>query len=260
MDLTAETGREDGWREIVTQQSHRQFPAPSGRWLMTQIWNDLLFAHWRVKADQLRAQVPAGFEIDVFEKEAWLSITPFRVTDAAVRLLPAVPYVSSFPEVNVRTYVRVDGTPGVYFFSLDADSLSAVTFARSMFHLPYHWADIEVEASNESIRFASRRRDTSAPPAEWASQYSAAGRPVQPAPGSLEYFLTERYCLFTVDDTFVARRVDVHHAPWALQPAAADIRVNTMADAAGLTVRDAAPVLHFAKRQDVLIWPITRVA
>src|SRR5688500_17381600 len=115
---------------------HRPYPLPSRPWIMTMTWHDLLFAHWRVDGDTLRALVPSALPLDLFDGEAWLAIVPFRMTQVSGRGLPDLPFVSAFCELNVRTYVVVDGKPGVFFFSLDAASAIAVWGARTFFHLP----------------------------------------------------------------------------------------------------------------------------
>jgi uncharacterized protein YqjF (DUF2071 family) len=234
--------------------SHRPWPLPEGRWIMTQTWHDLLFAHWPVGVDRLRALVPPGLELDLFEGEAWLGVIPFRMTNVAPRGLPALPWMSAFQELNVRTYVRADGKPGVYFFSLDASNPVAVAIARTSFRLPYYTASMEVAAEEGGLRYRSRRTAHDGPPAVFAAQYRPVGDAFTPQPGSREYFLTERYCLYTVDDRLAVRRLEIHHPPWVLQGAEAHIAQNTMADAAGVRLPSTTPLLHFAKRQDTLAW------
>ena len=167
--------------------------------------------------------------------------------------------MSEFAELNVRTYVRVGGVPGVYFFSLDAANSVAVGMARTMFHLPYFSADMSVQEREGWIEYDSKRSTSSGPPAQLVARYRPTGNPHPPVDGTLEHFLTERYCLFTVDSSFHACRVDIHHPPWPLQPAEAEISENTMADAAGIRLPAIAPLLHFAKRQDMVGWMIRRV-
>ena len=225
---------------------------------MTQTWNDLLFAHWPVDANVLRSLIPAGFELDTFDREAWVGIVPFHMTNVAPRGVPALPYVSAFPELNVRTYVKVRGTPGVYFFSLDAGNPIAVGAARTLFHLPYFSASMRVEERDAFIWYSSKRRTPRARAAELIAHYRPAGPVAPPVPGTLEHFLTERYCLFTVDSGFHALRVDIHHPPWPLQPAEAEIETNTMAAAADIPLPVIAPLVHFSKRQDVVAWMIQR--
>lgn len=227
---------------------------PSAPWVMTQTWHDLLFAHWPVDAAALREKIPAGFELDTFEGQAWIAVVPFHMSNVTPRGVPALPWVSAFPELNVRTYVRVADTPGVYFFSLDAGNPVAVGAARTLAHLPYYTADMTVENENGWIRYRSRRTSSRAPAAEFAGRYRPAGEPQPPTDGTLEYFLTERYCLFTVDGDFHALQLDIHHPPWPLQAAEAEITVNTMADACGIRLPAVKPLLHFSRRQDMVAW------
>ena len=242
---------------IMQEVAHRPWPMPDGPWLMTQTWHDLLFAHWAVDATDLRARVPSGFEIDTFEGQAWVGVIPFHMTNVAPRGVPAIPWVSAFPELNVRTYVRFNGRPGIYFFSLDAGNPVAVGIARTLVHLPYFTAAMTVEQDDAGwIEYDSRRTSPGAKPAQFTARYRAVGEVIPPTRGTLEHFLTERYCLFTVDQAFRAYSLDIHHPPWPLQAAEAVIAVNTMADAAGIRLPAMAPLLHFSKRQDMVAWPL----
>lgn len=237
---------------------------------MTQSWHDLLFAHWPVDARALQEHLPAGLPLDLYDHQAWIGVVPFHLTNVAPRGVPSIPFVSSFIELNVRTYVTLHRKPGVYFFSLDANSALAVAAARTMFHLPYYEAVMDVQEAGGEIGYTSRRRARMDDVAEFEGSYRPIG-PVQlPRPGSLEHFLTERYCLYTlssgtpvrrslVDESFHARVLEIHHSPWPLQPAEATIRVNTMAEAAGIRLPSIAPLLHFSKRQDMVAWPMSKV-
>jgi uncharacterized protein YqjF (DUF2071 family) len=241
---------------ILKETAHRPWPMPDGPWVMSQTWNDLLFAHWPVAQDRLRALVPATFELDLFEGQAWLGVVPFHMTNVAPRFVPSLPWISAFPELNVRTYVRVGDKPGVFFFSLDAGNAMAVGAARTLLNLPYYSAEMKVTVDGR-VDYTSRR--TATPAAEFRGSYQAHGNPSTPAPGSLEYFLTERYCLYAVDHQFRAYRLDIHHPVWPLETADAEITLNTMADAAGITLPSMAPLLHFAKRQDMVCWAPERI-
>jgi uncharacterized protein YqjF (DUF2071 family) len=223
---------------------------------MTQSWHDLLFAHWPVDARSLQEQLPAGLPLDTFDGQAWIGVVPFRMTNVAPSGVPAVPIVSSFLELNVRTYVTLHGKPGVYFFSLDANSTIAVAAARTLLHLPYYSATMKMEWQGGQFAYTSTRDTRMDGVAEFAGTYRPIGPAQTPQPGSLEYFLTERYCLYIVDSSFRARRLEIHHWPWPLQMAEATIAVNTMADAAGIRLPSTAPLLHFAKRQDMVAWPL----
>lgn len=222
---------------------------------MTQTWHHLLFAHWRVDLAALRALVPQALELDTFDGEAWLGVVPFFMTNVAPRGVPALPWLSAFPELNVRTYVRHRGRGGVFFFSLDATNRIAVRVARTLFHLPYFTADMNVATDdNGRVAYESRRTDLKAPDARFMATYAPHTDPEPPRPGTLEHFLTERYCLFTMDRRGRTCRVDIHHPPWPLQGAEAEIRENTMAAAAGVTLPADTPLLHFSRRQDMVAW------
>ena len=246
--------RNDFPEGIVTRIAHRPWPLPDSPWLMTQSWHDLLFAHWPVDAEALRAKIPPGLPLDLFDGQAWIGIVPFRMTNVAPRFVPALPLVSEFAELNVRTYVTLGGKPGVYFFSLDAASPIAVAAARSMLRLPYFSATMSVGGDGARVDYSSHRTDSSGPPADLVAQCQPAGPTFQPIPGTLDYFLTERYCLYNVDSRFRAYRLEIHHLPWNRQRAEARFTTNTMADAAGIRLPPIAPLLHFAARQDMLAW------
>lgn len=228
-------------------------------WIMRQTWHDLLFAHWPIEPDRLRGLIPDGLTFDLFDRRAWLGIIPFHMTGVTCRGVPAMPWVSAFPELNVRTYVTAGGKPGVWFFSLDAARSLAVAAARTLFNLPYYRASMDVLVMKDAIGYESRRRHSQDGLAELSVQYAPAGVPFQAAPGSLEYFLTERYCLYGVTRRRVLYRLDIHHPPWALQTAEASFRRNTMAEAAGVSLPSAAPLLHFSRRQDMVAWPPTKL-
>ena len=223
---------------------------------MAQSWHDLLFAHWPIPLEAMRPLVPAQLPLDTFDGTCWIGIVPFHMSGVRSRGLPAFPRVSHFAELNVRTYVTLNGKPGVYFFSLDAASSAAVWAARRFYHLPYFQAEMQAEVSRHVMSYQSSRF-------EGKARFVARYGPVQPVrlrePGTLEHWLTERYCLYAVHENKVWRG-DVHHAPWPLQDADAEISENTMAAAAGITLPPTAPLLHFASRLDVLIWPLQRLA
>jgi uncharacterized protein len=238
---------------IMEQTSHRPWPIrEDARWAMTQSWHDLLFAHWRVDPRQLRTLVPAQFELDLFDGTSWVGIVPFHMTNVAPRGVPALPWVSAFPELNVRTYVRVDDRPGIYFFSLDAGSAAAVLAAYTILNLPYHHAQMTVSHAGEAITYRSIRYSN--PDAAFDATYEPVGSAFEPRPGSLEHFLTERYCLYHLDHHAKAYRLDIHHPPWRLQPARATFVRNTMTDINGIALPLTPPLLHFTSRQDMVAW------
>lgn len=226
-------------------------PAP---WILFQRWEDVLFMHWPVPVAALRPRVPPNLSIDTFEGQAWLGIVPFRMSGVRPRFLPAIPRLSAFPELNVRTYVSMAGRPGVFFLSLDAGNPVAVAVARIWAHLAYYQADMYVQREGETVHYASHRTDRRGAPAGLIASYRPIGAPALPEPGSLADWLTSRYRLYAAGRRGDIVRVEVDHPPWPLAPAEAQTSVNTMAAAHGITLPDQPPLLHFARRMDVRTW------
>jgi hypothetical protein len=242
---------------ILQETAHRPWPLPAGLWVMAQSWHNLLFAHWPVDARKLRALIPECLEIDQFEGQAWLAVVPFRMTGVRLRGTPALPWLSAFPELNVRTYVKSNGKSGVWFFSLDAGNSLAVAMARAWFHLPYFRARMRCVERHGWIEYGSQRTHSGAPAAALQIRYRPLGRAFLPQPGTLAHFLTERYCLYTTDSHGGLIRGEIHHLPWRLQLAEVEFERNTMAESLDLALA-AQPLLHFVRRQDVLVWPPSR--
>jgi uncharacterized protein len=237
--------------------AHRPWPLPAGPWLMRQSWRDLLFAHWPVPAERLRALVPAPLAIQEHGGSSWVGIVPFRMAGVMVRPLPDVPGLSAFPELNLRLYVELDGKPGVWFVSLDAANGPAVWAARCFFNLPYFRADMECRPDGDGpgarVHYRSVRRGEGARVA-FAGSYAPTSEVFASRAGSLEHFLTERYCLYARAADGQLLRAEVHHAPWPLQTATAELAENTIAAAQGIPLEGPPPLLHFARRLDVVVW------
>jgi uncharacterized protein YqjF (DUF2071 family) len=240
---------------VVTETEHRPWPLPTQPWTMAQTWVDLLFAHWPVAEDALRPLVPEPLTIDTFDGTAWLGVTPFEVSGLRLRGTPPLPRLSRFPELNVRTYASFGGKPGIWFFSLDAGSAPAVAGARRTYRLPYHRADMTIDRSEQRIRYESIRTSSDGLPAELRVDYAPTGAPWRAEAGALEHWLAERYCLYTLDGRQRPMRAEIHHPPWPLQPATATFEANTMPPP-GIELLAQEPLLHFARRQDVVIWPL----
>jgi hypothetical protein len=233
---------------------HRPWPVPTGGWAMGQTWDDLLFAHWRVPVETVEERVPAGLEVEQYDGSAWLGLAPFRLTGLRLRGLLPLPGVSSFLELNVRTYVRAaNGRPGIWFFSLDASSRLIVEAARRAYRLPYFHARISARHGAEWIEYECARIQE--PGRVFCGRYRPAGAALHAQPGSLEWFLAERYCLYTADASGRLYRAEVHHEPWLLQRAEAEIELVSISplELAG------EPLCHFSRRQDVLVWPLEPV-
>jgi uncharacterized protein YqjF (DUF2071 family) len=237
----------------LTLVDHRPWPPPKRPWVMVQVWRDLLFAHWNLPPAAIRGLVPEQLELDTFEGSAWLSITPFHMS-ARLRGLPPFPGMLDFPELNCRTYVTAQGKPGIYFFSLDTANRAAVWGARTFYHLPYFHARMQIEKKNDSISYSSKRGE-----AVWRGTYSPTSHPQRAQPGSRDYFLAERYCLYTIWQGRTYRG-EIHHVPWPLQEARVRIEENSIARAAGIQLSNSPSAVSFARELKVLIWPLERVS
>jgi uncharacterized protein YqjF (DUF2071 family) len=264
--------------DILRSTAHRPWPLPDRKWIMFQRWNDLLFAHWALEPGQVRPLVPSELELDLFDGRAWVGIIPFWMSNVHLHGLPALPGSGTFPEMNLRTYVRLPleargqskehpapgisvrdeiSKPGVYFFSLDAASLQAVLAARLSFGLPYFWSKMSLKRlAQDEIEYSSIRRQRPRP-AEVKVNYAPDG-PLNAGKSELETFLTERYCLYVVRRGQV-HRAQIHHLPWPLQPAEAEFHENTLAATHGFELSEPPQTLHFAKSLDVLIFAPEKV-
>lgn len=231
---------------------HRPFPLPQVPWIMRQSWRNLLFAHWAVPAGALRELIPAALDIDTFDGYGWIGVVPFSMNDVCPRFVPPLPWVSDFLELNVRTYVRRNGIPGVYFFSLDCSNPLAVYAARQFFHLPYFDAQMSLQHIESDVLYRSIRQKTGE---TFEAIYCPEGALIKSSKDSIEHFLTERYCLYTANPGGKLFRGVIHHLPWPLQKANAEIRINTMVPEPLRNHCNSAPqLLHFSKSIDTVEW------
>lgn len=231
---------------------------PQSQPLMHQKWGKLLFMHWRVEEELLRPLIPAALEIDTFDGSAWIAIVPFTMWDirALPPFIPPVPGLSSMHELNVRSYVHLDRVPGVWFFSLDCNSAVAVLGARTFFFLPYFNAKIKLDQQDQTINYSLNRTDE--PHTDFRASWTIGERLNNSQPGSLEFFLTERYCLYCerYGEIFRAR---IYHEPWPLQKASLSSFDSTMIESHGLPTPSGNPLLHHAEELSVDIWPLQTV-
>ena len=259
--------------------AHRPWSPPRRPWVMHMTWLDLLFAHWPVDPANLRPLVPPSLDIDTFDGVAWIGIVPFRMTGIRPRFCPPVPRLSAFAELNVRTYVTHGGKPGVWFLSLDAERRLAVTAARRVYHLNYQFARISCESNADgAVNYRSTRgpittggnvwtpdldqtaatNNSPGSPASFIARYRPVAEPFAAHVGTLEHFLTERYCLYAADRRGTIYRGDIDHHPWPLCRAEANIELNTMTDPLGIALTGP-PHLLFAHRIATHIWTAERV-
>lgn len=242
----------------LKQQSHRPWPIPETPWTWRQSWIDLLFAHWELPVETVRSLVPSSLEVDTFEGRTYVGVVPFRMAGVTRRPFPPMPWLSAFPELNVRLYVRHGDRPGVYFLSLDAGNPVAVWAARTFFRLPYFWSKMRMTGNPEAgFEFASRRHLGSAK-AEFSASYRPTGQAFVPEAGTLEKFLVERYCLYTTDRRGGLLRGEVHHVPWAVHRAEAAVQVGPLLDSHGLKV-SGEPHLLYTRGVDVVLWGLKPV-
>jgi uncharacterized protein YqjF (DUF2071 family) len=234
---------------------------PEGRPLMHQKWGKLLFMHWRIDEKLLRPLIPPPLEIDTFAGSAWIGVVPFTMWGIRASFLPPIPGTSAFHELNVRTYVHHRGVPSVWFLSLDAANRLAVWGARKFYYLSYFNAQMSLEQTGNTIRYSSSRNDRRGVPAELHATWTIGESLPQPqgaTSASLEIFLTERYCLDTVDKGKLYR-ARIHHQPWPLQEATLDSFSSIMIESHGLPTPQGDPMLHYCEELSVDIWPLKRV-
>ncbi|MFO1492219.1 MAG: DUF2071 domain-containing protein [Kiritimatiellia bacterium] len=227
---------------------HRPWPLPPARWRWRQSWLDLGFLHYRVRAGELAGRIPPGLDLQEFDGTAWVSAVPFRMAGVMWGRLPSFPPFSSFPELNLRTYVTDGQKAGVWFFSLDADCAPVVWGGRHIYHLPYFSARMSQRRRGEGFDFTSARRGADV---RFEASYAGSGDVFLARPGSFEHWVAERYCLYSLVRGRLTR-VEVHHAPWPLRRAEAEVRVNNLLAAAGLIPLDTPPVCHATAGVDVV--------
>ncbi len=250
---------------------------------MHQSWGKLLFIHWAIDAEVLRPLIPAQLSIDTFDGKAWIGVVPFTMWGIRASFLPPIPGTSAFHELNVRTYVHYDGVPGVWFFSLDATNSLAVWGARTFYHLPYFNAAMKLRQTSNRIDYSSARRDElnyakffaadrdgfaadfdsdrfrNLPRAELNVSWTTGEARAESISGSLEFFLTERYCLYAFHRGRIYRS-RIFHQPWPLQSATVDSLESTMIESLGIPQPEGQPLLHYAESIAVDIWPLRRVS
>jgi uncharacterized protein len=237
----------------LEQTAARPWPLPDDAWVLAQTLEHVLLAHWRVPAERLRSHLPGEVVPDEHDGSAWLTVAGFAVSDLRARGLLPLPYVSRFRQLNVRTYVTHDGKAGIWLFSCDATSRLVVEAARRLYGLPFFDARISLERMPNGLVLESVRDEQTA----FSGTFEPGGDAGEGRPGSREHFLTERYCVYAERGGRLLR-ADVHHRPWSLRAASAALDLNTMAPA-GLRL-DGEPAFHYARRQDMLVWPARPVS
>jgi len=238
--------------------SYRPWPIPEAPWVLRMRWRELLFAHWPVDLQVLRPHIPATLQLDAFDGLCYVGAVPFLMENVTPRFVPPLPGLHAFPELNLRTYVTAGGKPGVWFFSLDAGQKLAVRVARRLFHLRYFDAKFRVDVGDR-VSYQAERVHRGAAPAAFRAVYKPLGNVYRSQGGSLEHWLTARYCLYSASPSGTVYRGEIDHEPWPLQRAEAEISVNTLGDWLGIPLPGRPATLHFSKSLDVRAWMIERV-
>jgi uncharacterized protein len=245
---------EDGVRkDELWHVGHRLWPLPGMPWVMRQTWGDLLFVHYPVRLEVLRRLVPDVLPLDSFHGMGWVGMVLFEMSGVRLRGLPPIPGTHRFPQVNLRTYITIDGKPGVYFFNIDANN-KMVANAAKLAHLPYNHKDINMSHSGQEINFQSRGN------LEVSYRPVSLSKSTHAAKGSFEEWMAERYCFYTLNRQGVPLRCDILHQPWALQEAEAEIPRNTLLSKHGIETESDQPTFHFSKKMEVRVWPLLKAS
>jgi hypothetical protein len=207
-----------------------------------QVWRNLTFLHWRYDPAIITPLLPPGLILDTFDGSAWVGLVPFILSGVQPYGFPALPWISEFPETNVRTYVRdAEGQRGVWFFTLEADRLAAVLLARAWYHLPYRWASMQVKQFGSTIEYRSQRsRLFGKGDTDIAIQI---GDPIETA--EFDHFLTARFRLYTASRNRIAY-AQIEHAPWPLRHATLSRLNETLIERSGVVRPRGEPLVHYS--------------
>ncbi|MBW8348799.1 DUF2071 domain-containing protein [Bacillus sp. IITD106] len=243
--------------DVLQKTEHRPYPLPSKYWIMRQKWRDVLFMHLPIKPEKLQPYIPSAIEIDTFDGYAWLGVVVFKIDGIYPRGFPPVSIRPAFPEINLRTYVRCNDKPGIYFLSLDVDDWTSYTLAKRWLHVPYHPAKISIQKKKQSYQFESIRNRNNQIICK--GSYTPLSGIYYPENMTLDHWLTERYCFFSNDIKSNIYCLDIHHTPWPLQKAVSDIYTNKLFSPFHFDLTDGTPIFHYSKGVDALVWNIKKL-
>lgn len=244
--------------DLMNDSFHRPWPFPSKKWIMRQTWSNLLFVHWPISSETLRPYIPPSLQIDTFDRHAWLGIVSFVMEGIYPRGMSSISPSPKFSEVNVRTYVQCNGKPGVYFMSLDVNDWLSYTIAKRWLRLPYHPAEISIQQEGQTFDCQSIRKGKTNPPITFKGKYAPLSEVYFPKEGTLDHWLTERYCFFSTNNRGNIYCGEIHHCPWPLQHAESEICMNTLFSPFNVDLTKTKPISHFSKGVDSLIWNIKK--
>ncbi|MFD1707513.1 YqjF family protein [Siminovitchia sediminis] len=237
--------------DILNAADHRPYPLPSKRWIMRQVWNNVLFLHWPVPPERLRPFIPSALEIDMYERTAWIGIVAFQMKGIYFRGLQSISVVPPFAEMNVRTYVTNNGKPGVFFMTLDVNDWASLNIAKRWYRLPYSPAAITILKSGETFYYKNNRKRSSA---EFYGNCTPVPGEYFPEEGTLDHWLTERYCFYTTDNKYNIYCGEIHHLPWPLQKAEITIDRNTLFSQFHLDLSHLQPIANYSKGVESFMW------
>ncbi|MFE6166427.1 YqjF family protein [Viridibacillus arvi] len=221
-------------------------------WIISQEWHDILFLHWPVSAEDIRQYIPSELELELFNNKAWISLVFFQVKENRPRLIPAMPGISSFLELNVRTYVTYKEKSGVYFLSIDANNQLITKLVNYKNFMPFRHANITLKKYENAITFYSRSKQIETNYETLIASYEPISGPIERS--QLECWLSERYhCWTKIDDHLL--RVDNAHTPWTLQKAAYTIHENSIASYLNYDDKENYPIAHYSKMKKVHLYP-----
>ena len=245
--------------DMMKKQDHRSWPVPSKNWIMRQTWKNVFFAHWPILPERLRSSIPSSLDIDTYQQMAWLGVVIFEIEGIYFRGLSPISVVFRFPEVNLRTYVQHKGKPGVFFLSLDVGNWASLAISKRWYHLPYCKAKISYRKEGNTFHCQSVRNGNSNNPITFKGSFTTDLRSYFPEEGTIDHWLTERYCLYSLDRKGNIYCGDIHHKPWSLQKAQAVLSNNTLPAPFGIDISEDEPILHFSKGLDALFWNIKKI-
>ena len=227
---------------------------PAGPWRWSQVWRDVLFVHWKVSAKKLQELLPPGLELDTWEGQAWASAVAFRLQNMRLRGFPSIWPVANLLELNLRTYVRCHGEPGIFFLSMHADNRLAIAFARRLTPLPYQEARINYTGVDERTFQVSTSREPLL-----TAEFKPLGECREAHPDSLDAWLLERYRAFVPNRRGELLRMMVEHPPWQIQDATLNAAALRLGEPWGIDLAGKPDLCHFSSGLSAHLWPFAAI-
>lgn len=243
---------------LMNEVVHSSWSLPSKYWIMQQNWRNLLFLHWPIPPEKLRPHIPSSLQIDTFNGSAWLGVILFVLEGIYPRGISFFSLTPKFPEINVRTYVKYDGKPGIYFLSIDVANWASLKIAKRWYRLPYHSAQISIRKEGKTFHCHSIRKGNANTPILFEGKYVPVSEVFFPKEGTLEHWLTERYCLYSSNNGVNIYCGEIHHQPWPLQKAKIEIVRNTLFTPFHFDLSEVKPIAHYSTGVDSLMWNIKK--